>query len=141
MQRKGEISPFLQIKKLSKILGEENIVIRYDPIFIGNGFSVKKHIECFEKMASKLKGYTNVITYYGSSSYNTREMTRLIDLIVQECQQLEIETKSVEEIKSLSSKEAYISQAKNTLKKEMNQLIPLIFAKKNQQQNILHLIY
>ena len=47
------------------------------------------------------KGFTNVITYYGSSSYNTAEMTKLIDLIVQECKQLGIETKTPEELRSL----------------------------------------
>lgn len=39
--------------------------------------------------------------YYGSSSYDTKEMSRLIDSLVQECRQLNIETKSEEEIKSL----------------------------------------
>lgn len=39
--------------------------------------------------------------YYGSSTYNTKEMSRLIDLIVQEAQQLDIETKSPEELKSM----------------------------------------
>lgn len=50
---------------------------------------------------SKIKGYTNVIAYYGSSIYDTREMTRLIELIIQECKQLDIETKSEAEIDSL----------------------------------------
>ena len=54
-----------------------------------------------ETMKSKLKGFTNVITYYGSSSYNTAEMSKLIELVVQECQQLGIETKPKEEIESL----------------------------------------
>lgn len=50
---------------------------------------------------SKLEGFTNVIAYYGSSSYNTEEMSRLIDSIVQECRQQGIETKSKSEIDSL----------------------------------------
>ena len=54
-----------------------------------------------ETMKSKLEGFTNVITYYGSSSYNTAEMTKLIDLIEQECKQLGIETKTPEELRSL----------------------------------------
>ena len=54
-----------------------------------------------ETTKSKLEGYTNVITYYGSSSYNTAEMSKLIELIVQECQQLGIETRNTGEIKSL----------------------------------------
>ena len=54
-----------------------------------------------ETTSSKLEGFTNVIAYYGSSTYNTSEMSRLIDLIVQECEQLGIETKSEAEIKNL----------------------------------------
>ena len=49
-------------KVLSKSLGKNAIGWRYDPIFIGNGFDVRKHIECFDKMANKLKGYTNNVT-------------------------------------------------------------------------------
>ena len=41
------------------------------------------------------------MTYYGSSIYNTAEMTKLIELIVQECQDVGIETKSKAEIESL----------------------------------------
>ena len=54
-----------------------------------------------ETTKSKLEGFTNVIAYYGSSSYNTEEMTRLIELIIQECRQLDIETKTKAEIDSL----------------------------------------
>ena len=54
-----------------------------------------------ETTKSKLEGYTNVLAYYGSSEYDTKEMSRLIDGIVQECRELDIETKSDEEIKSL----------------------------------------
>ena len=50
---------------------------------------------------SKLEGYTNVIAYYGSSIYNTKEMSGFIELIIQECEQLHIETRSKEEIDSL----------------------------------------
>lgn len=54
-----------------------------------------------ETTKSKLEGFTNVIAYYGSSTYNTKEMTRLIDLIVEECKQFKIETKPQTEIDSL----------------------------------------
>jgi hypothetical protein len=50
---------------------------------------------------SKLEGFTNIIAYYGSSTYNNKEMARLIDLVIQECNELGIETRSEEEIKSL----------------------------------------
>lgn len=54
-----------------------------------------------ETTKSKLEGYTNILAYYGSSTYNTAEMSRLIDLIVQECKQLNIETMSQSELDSL----------------------------------------
>lgn len=50
---------------------------------------------------SKVAGCTNVILYYGSSTYDTAQMSRLINIIIQECEQLGIETKSAEEIESL----------------------------------------
>ena len=50
---------------------------------------------------SKLEGCTNVILYYGSSVYDTNQMSRLIDSIVQDCVAIGIETKSEEEINSL----------------------------------------
>lgn len=49
-------------KKLSKHIGVDSIGWRYDPIFIGNGFDVSKHIKYFEKMAKELKGYTHNCT-------------------------------------------------------------------------------
>jgi hypothetical protein len=36
--------------------------------------------------------------YYGSSVYNTRQMSRLVDYIVQDCKALGIETKTPEEL-------------------------------------------
>lgn len=50
---------------------------------------------------SKLKGYTNVMCYHGSSVYNQKEMNRLVEIIKEECRNLEIETKSPEEIEAL----------------------------------------
>ena len=54
-----------------------------------------------DTMPSKLEGCTNVILYYGSSTYDVEQMSRLINIILQECRQLGIDTKSKEEIDSL----------------------------------------
>lgn len=54
-----------------------------------------------ETFPSKLDGCTNAILYYGSSAYDTAQMSRLIDLIVQDCQSIGIETRNPTEIKSL----------------------------------------
>lgn len=52
---------------------------------------------------SKLNGYTKVMAYYGSSTYNSKEMTRLIDAVVYECQQLGINTMPLSDIMLLSN--------------------------------------
>ena len=54
-----------------------------------------------ETTKSKLEGFTNVLAYYGSSVYSVSEMSRVIDLIVQECKQLGIETKPKAELDSM----------------------------------------
>lgn len=41
--------------------------------------------------------------YYGSSSYNKRQMNRLIDNVIQDCQALNIETRTPEQIANLIS--------------------------------------
>ena len=41
---------------------------------------------------------TNVILYYGSSTYNTRQMSHLIDMAVQDCQEQGIETLSPDKL-------------------------------------------
>ena len=43
-------------------------------------------------MPSKLPGCTNVVLYYGSSTYDTAQMSRLIDMAVQACVEQGIET-------------------------------------------------
>ena len=50
---------------------------------------------------SKLDGYTNVITYYGSSTYDSSQMSKLINLIVDECKQQGIETMTPAELAML----------------------------------------
>ena len=50
---------------------------------------------------SKLEGYKRVHAYYGSSTYDTREMSRLIDNIVQDCKALGIETLPPHELERL----------------------------------------
>ena len=58
-----------------------------------------------ETMPSKLEGCTNVILYYGSSTYDTAQMSRLINLIVEDCRALGIETLPPHKLEAL--KEAW----------------------------------
>lgn len=50
---------------------------------------------------SKLNGYVNVITYYGSSTYDSAQMARLIDLIIKDCKEIGIETATPQELSLL----------------------------------------
>lgn len=54
-----------------------------------------------ETAPSKIQGCTNVILYYGSSTYDTRQMSALIDALVQTAKNLGIETLSPEKLNSL----------------------------------------
>ena len=56
---------------------------------------------CVDMGKSKIHGYRNLRAYYGSSTYDTRQMSQLIDNLVQDCRALDIEVKSEEEIASL----------------------------------------
>ncbi len=55
--------------------------------------------------ASKLEGYQRVMVYFGSSSYNSAEMARIIESIMLDCKELGISTLSDKEVASLC--EAY----------------------------------
>lgn len=64
-----------------------------------NSNGIGWHAEAHHK--AKVKDCTVVIAYYGSSTYNTQEMSRLIDLIVQIAKELEIETMPPDELKKI----------------------------------------
>lgn len=44
------------LRKLSKRIGTERIVWRYDPVFLGGSFSVDWHMEQFQKLCTELDG-------------------------------------------------------------------------------------
>lgn len=54
-----------------------------------------------DTLPSKIDGCTNVILYYGSSTYDVEQMSRLIQLIVQDCKQFGIPTYDREELDRL----------------------------------------
>lgn len=54
-----------------------------------------------ETFPSKVSDCTNVIVYYGSSEYDTAQMSRLIDNIVEDCKEQGIETMPPKELESL----------------------------------------
>lgn len=51
-----------------------------------------------EILDSKVDGCTNVVAYYGSSTYDTKQMSRLIENIVEECKLQGIDVRTPEEL-------------------------------------------
>ena len=49
------------IKKLSGIVGIDNLYVRYDPIFLSDKYNIEYHKKAFAKMCSLLKGYIKQI--------------------------------------------------------------------------------
>lgn len=49
------------VKKLSLVLGIDNVVVRYDPIFLSDKYNVDYHIKAFDKLCKNLNGYVNKI--------------------------------------------------------------------------------
>ena len=70
---------------------------KWRSIWQGNGLGWV----CEEIGPSKLPGYTNVRNFFGSSTYDTAQMSRLIEIVVRECKAQGIETMTPEELASL----------------------------------------
>lgn len=49
------------IKQISQIIGQDNIYIRYDPIFLNNKYNLDYHKRAFNKICQLLNGYVKYI--------------------------------------------------------------------------------
>ncbi len=66
---KGDIEPNVipkgniinAVKKLSSIIGIDNVVVRYDPIFLSDKYNLEYHKKSFDKLCSLLDGYVKKI--------------------------------------------------------------------------------
>ena len=54
-----------------------------------------------ETMPSKIVGCTNVVLYYGSSAYDTKQMSALIDRLIEDARSLGIETMPPDRLEAL----------------------------------------
>lgn len=78
---------------------KENAITRYMEAWSKNGVGwVAEDIG-----RSKIEGYHNIRCYYGSSTYNTKEMARLVDWIVDEAKEMHIETLPPQELESMKA--------------------------------------
>lgn len=58
---------------------------------------------CEDLGKSKLQGFTKLIVYYGSSTYTSQEMQRLITAVVNDCEELGISTMTLSDIMLLAN--------------------------------------
>ena len=56
---------------------------------------------CVDMGPSRIQGYRNLRAYYGSSTYDTRQMSLLIESLIQDCKALDIETLSEEKLSAM----------------------------------------
>lgn len=63
-------------KDLSKRIGKERVIWRYDPVILGDKNDIKWHIEEFGKISGELKGYTDraVFSFYDEYGKLERRM-------------------------------------------------------------------
>lgn len=57
-----------------------------------------------DTIPSKIDGCVNVILYFGSSTYDSAQMSRLIDMIVQDCKEQGIETMTPQELDAVKER-------------------------------------
>ena len=49
------------VKKLSGILGSDKVIVRYDPIFLSDKYTLDYHVKAFSKLCMELDGYIKKI--------------------------------------------------------------------------------
>lgn len=76
---------------------------------------------CKDMGYSKMKGYTKLAVYFGSSSYNTKEMERLIDAVLDDCEELGIMTKTKEQIMQMDNDVDEIEAMQDANEQEANE--------------------
>lgn len=91
-------------KELSKKIGKERVIFRYDPIFFSEEYSISYHCKVFKKLCEQLDGYTekcviSFIDLYKKTERNT--------------QTLNILPTTIESINNISKKFSEIAQEHN----------------------------
>ncbi len=68
------------IKKISNIIGKDNIVIRYDPVFINDEYTLEYHVKAFNKLCELLDGYISKMLISFIDEYkNVRNNYRVLN--------------------------------------------------------------
>lgn len=67
------------IKKISNIIGKDNVYIRYDPVFINDKYTIEYHIKAFNNMCNLLNGYIkNIIISFIDDYKNVRKNNNIL---------------------------------------------------------------
>lgn len=68
------------IKEISKIIGIDNLYLRYDPIFISKKYNISYHKRAFERMCSLLDGYVkHIIVSFLDEYKNVRKNKKILN--------------------------------------------------------------
>ncbi|MBR3363171.1 MAG: DUF1848 domain-containing protein [Bacilli bacterium] len=69
------------IKKISKIVGIDNIYIRYDPIFLNDKYNINYHIKAFDHMCKLLDGHIkHIIISFIDDYKNVRKNMNILKI-------------------------------------------------------------
>lgn len=69
------------IKKISKIIGVDNLYIRYDPILINDKYTIDYHIKAFSNMCKLLNGYVkNIIISFIDDYKNVKNNAEILNI-------------------------------------------------------------
>lgn len=73
----GDKAQILQaFRTLSKRIGKERVIWRYDPILLTKGISIEWHIEKFHAMCRKMQGYTETVAISFLDEYQKLDKTK-----------------------------------------------------------------
>ena len=69
------------IKKISTIIGSENLYVRYDPIFLNNNYNLNYHIKTFNHLCELLEGYVeHIIVSFIDDYKNVRKNMNILNI-------------------------------------------------------------
>lgn len=69
------------VKRISEILGIDNVYVRYDPIFLSDKYNIDYHIRAFNKLCSELNGYVkHIIISFIDDYKNVRKNNSVLKL-------------------------------------------------------------
>ena len=90
------------ILKISKIVGKDNVYVRYDPILINNKYTVEYHIEAFQKLCSLIEeNVKHIIISFVDMYKNVEKNMSVLKLKEIKKQDIEILCKSFSKIASM----------------------------------------